>query len=169
MPSHASAAAVLIALAATPLVSAHGYISGVVSDGKWYSGTSPSWIYYATKPATAGWYAENQDNGYVAPSTYTTSDIICHKSATNGETTIPVTAGATIDLQWNTWPDTHRGPVITYLANCGGDCTTVDKATLEFFKIDAVGLNDGSTAPGKWASDDLIGELGALPHNGVED
>jgi len=43
-----------------------------------------------------------------------------------------------------------------YLANCNGDCTTVDKTTLEFFKIDGVGLIDDTTIPGSWASDTLI-------------
>lgn len=46
---------------------------------------------------------------------------------------------------------------IDYLASCtGGDCTTVDKTTLQFFKIDEVGLIDDTTIPGKWASDILI-------------
>ena len=46
--------------------------------------------------------------------------------------------------------------LIDYLANCGGDCTTVDKTTLEWFKIDAQGLYDDTTVPGTWASDTLI-------------
>lgn len=41
---------------------------------------------------------------------------------------------------------------MTYLANCGGDCTTVDATTLSYFKIDEKGLNSDGT----WASDDLI-------------
>lgn len=47
--------------------------------------------------------------------------------------------------------------ILDYLAACtGGDCTTVDKTTLGFFKIDGVGLIDDSTVPGTWASDQLI-------------
>lgn len=46
------------------------------------------------------------------------------------------------------WPD--------YLASCNGDCTTVDKTALEFFKIDGVGLLDDTTIPGNWATDTLI-------------
>jgi hypothetical protein len=45
---------------------------------------------------------------------------------------------------------------LDYLANCNGDCKTVDKSTLEFFKIDGVGLIDDTTIPGTWASDTLI-------------
>lgn len=45
---------------------------------------------------------------------------------------------------------------MTYLANCGGDCTKFDGSTGNaWFKIDEAGLADG-----KWASDKLI--AGAL-------
>ena len=67
-----------------------------------------------------------------------------------------VAAGDRINLQWTEWPDTHHGPVIDYLANCGESCETVDKNTLEFFKIDGVGLVDGSEVPGTWGDDQLI-------------
>lgn len=53
---------------------------------------------------------------------------------------------------------THHGPVIDYLANCNGPCETVDKASLKFNKIDAVGLLGQSTGPGAagfWGADKL--------------
>lgn len=46
--------------------------------------------------------------------------------------------------------------MITYLAPCNGDCSTVDKSSLKFVKIDAKGLIDGSSPPGIWAADQLI-------------
>lgn len=67
-----------------------------------------------------------------------------------------VAAGDKINLQWTTWPDTHHGPVIDYLANCGDSCETVDKTTLKFFRIDGVGLVDDTTLPGTWGDDQLI-------------
>ncbi|KAF3351986.1 hypothetical protein VdG1_09440 [Verticillium dahliae VDG1] len=71
--------------------------------------------------------------------------------------TAVVAAGGEIFLQWDTWPESHKGPVIDYLASCGsGDCTTVDKASLEFFKIAEVGLISGAGSSGTWASDVLI-------------
>ncbi len=93
-------------------------------------------------------------------------DIVCHKSATPGTDSIPVTAGSSIDLQWNTWPDSHHGPVIDYLAKCSGSCSSVDKSTLSWGKIDQGGLIDDSAPPGKWASDQLLGEPSSLhdPH-----
>ena len=87
---------------------------------------------------------------------YGTSDIICHLNATNPKGHAVVAAGDRINLQWTEWPDTHHGPVIDYLANCGESCETVDKNTLEFFKIDGVGLVDGSEVPGTWGDDQLI-------------
>lgn len=100
MHSTIQTVAISAALALAPIVSAHGYVSGVVSNGEWYSGTSPEWFYHETKPDTAGWYAENQDNGFVAPDAFADPDIICHRGATVGTGVIPVTAGETIDLQW---------------------------------------------------------------------
>lgn len=69
-----------------------------------------------------------------------------------------MTAGDKIDLQWTAWPSSHHGPVLDYLARCSGECTSVDKSTLTFFKIDASGLTDDTTPPGTWASDKLIGK-----------
>jgi hypothetical protein len=106
--------AALAALAAIPLVSAHGYVQSVVADGKSYSGTSPEWFYHAEKPDTAGWYAQNQDNGFVAPSAYSNADIICHKNATVGGSPIPVSAGGTLDLQWVS--STYCKGIIRFLA-----------------------------------------------------
>ena len=60
----------LAALTAIPAVTAHGYVSGVVTGGKWYPGASPNWIYAPEKPQQAGWFAYNQDTGFVAPSAY---------------------------------------------------------------------------------------------------
>ena len=82
---------------------------------------------------------------------------ISHKNATPGLGSIPVTAGDSIDLQWNTWPESHHGPVISYLAAVAGEFADIAKADLKFFKIQADGLDDGTTAPGVWATDDLLG------------
>lgn len=61
-------------------------------------------------------------------------------------------------IRWAiTWPDSHHGPVLDYLAPCNGNCETVDKTTLEWFKIDQVGYINGSN-PGFWATDVLIAD-----------
>ncbi|KAK4631576.1 Polysaccharide monooxygenase Cel61a [Fulvia fulva] len=156
LPITTAALAATLLASTLPLVSAHGYISGIVSDGKYYSGTSPSWTYAQTKPDTPGWYANNQDNGFVAPSAYASGDITCHKGATVGGAPVPVTAGKSVDLQWNTWPESHHGPVITYMAAVSGEFSAVDKANLKWFKVTEGGLEDGSASPGVWATDSMM-------------
>lgn len=91
---------------------------------------------------------------------YGHSDIICHLDATNAKGHAVVAAGDRVFLQWTApWPESHHGPVIDYLASCGsGGCETVDKTKLEFFKIDGVGLVDGSNVPGFWGDDQLIAQ-----------
>ncbi|KAI9644402.1 hypothetical protein NHQ30_007759 [Ciborinia camelliae] len=137
-------------------VAAHGYVSGIVAGGTYYSGWHTSYAYSSPQPKSIGWADTNLDLGPEYPSTYATPDIICAQNATNAALSASIAAGDTIDFQWTTWPSSHHGPVLTYLANCNGDCSTVDKTKLEFFKIDAVGLIDDSSVPGTWASDKLI-------------
>jgi len=147
----------ILAAAATLLsqVSAHGYVSGIVADGTYFQGYNPSFQYYQTAPSVAGWSdPENLGNGFV--NDYTSPDIICHLGATPGKAYATVAAGGKVELEWTAWPESHHGPMISYLANCNGECTDVDKTTLLFNKIDQAGLIDGSTAPGKWASDEMI-------------
>lgn len=108
-------------------------------------------------PVVIGWSVpEDTDNGFVEPSSYANPDIICHKGATNAQTSATVAAGGQVSLEWTAWPSSHHGPVIDYLAKCSGNCETADKTALEFFKIDEGGLIDDSTVPGTWASDQLI-------------
>ncbi|RAL59092.1 hypothetical protein DID88_009010 [Monilinia fructigena] len=99
---------------------------------------------------------KNLDQGFVDGSSYASADIICAKDAKNAALSAKIAAGQTIEFQWTKWPESHHGPVLTYLASCKGDCKTVDKTTLEFFKIDEAGLLDDTTLPGTWASDKLI-------------
>ena len=114
---------------------------------------------FAQNPPSSvvGWsIPEDQDYGFVLPDAYTNPNIICHKGATPAQIAVNVAAGGTVEVQWNTWPDSHHGPVIDYLANCNGECTTVDKTTLKFNKIDEAGLVSWDSQPGHWATDDLL-------------
>lgn len=85
------------------------------------------------------------------------SDIACHKSATAGQLYVNVKAGNSVQLQWTPqpWPDSHKGPVIDYLAACSGECTSTSASALKFVKIAASGVVNPSPVPGKWASDNL--------------
>ena len=90
---------------------------------------------------TVGWKIPTDlGNTFIPPSSYQSSDIICHLAATNAMIEAPVKAGQKVELYWTPWPTSHHGPVVDYLANCHGPCETVDKTTLQWFKIDQVGL-----------------------------
>jgi cellulase len=94
----------------------------------------------------------------VEPNSFGTSDIACHKSAKSTSTSIPVKAGDTLKLQWDTWPESHHGPVTDYLAKVSSHSPSTSAGSLSFFKIAEKGLVNGASPPGLWASDDLISE-----------
>jgi endoglucanase len=147
----------LLALASAASVSGHGYVTNIVINGVSYLGfNGASYPYLTNPPPSIGWITDDLDNGFVAPAAFGDPDIICHRSATPAVGHAVVAAGDKISLQWLVpWPDSHHGPVLDYLANCNGACETVDKTTLEFFKIDGAGWVSGGN-PGLWATDTLI-------------
>lgn len=146
-------ASVLAALASYIVsVAAHGHVTEVRFNGEKHPGGSPEWFYKQELPDRAGWYALNQDNGFVDPPTYNTDEIICHKSGKPGTSHIKVAAGTTLELQWVQWPESHHGPILDYLAACNGDCTKVDKTKLSFAKIQETGL----ISPAYWATSKLL-------------
>jgi lytic cellulose monooxygenase (C1-hydroxylating) len=112
-------------LAVVPqMVSAHGFVSDVkVSSGAWFKGSDPVWFYSPAGqgPKTSGWDSLNQDLGFVQPASYGSADIACHKSATSAKGNyITAAAGETLTFYWNTWPESHKGPIINYLAPYNG-------------------------------------------------
>jgi cellulase len=105
-------------------VSAHGFVKSVTIKGQSTPGADPVWFYLPTnqRAQTAGWNALNQDNGFVEPNSFSSpaGDVNCHKSATPGRLYANVTAGDTVQFNWNTWPDSHKGPILNYIAPCDG-------------------------------------------------
>jgi hypothetical protein len=151
---------ILSALSGAALVSAHGFVQRVVINGVEFAGFDvTSAPYQANPPTVIGWGTSATDTGFVAPDAFADPDIICHRDGANAGGYAQVAAGDSIFLQWNTWPESHKGPVIDYLARCSNDdCTSVDKTSLEFFKISEAGLVDGSTGtPGTFADDLILG------------
>jgi len=156
-----ASAALRVAFAAlwyTATVAAHSHVTNIVINGISYQGYDPtSFPYKKPPPVVVGWSAAQNDNGFIDGSAYSQDDIICHRRAKNAGGHAPIRAGERVFIQWETWPSSHKGPVIDYLARCGESCETVDKTKLEFFKIDAVGLVSASKSNnGNWASDQLI-------------
>ncbi|KAF2794198.1 lytic polysaccharide monooxygenase [Melanomma pulvis-pyrius CBS 109.77] len=148
-------------LAILPLVSAHGRITNITtSSGAVYTGWDPEMALKSTPaPPLAAWTSSNLGNIYVSPSSFNTSNITCHFDATPGALHVNTTAGDTLKLQWNEWPTSHKGPVLTYLAACNGSCANAAKDALQWVKIDQLGWLNSSgweMLGGTWASDVLI-------------
>lgn len=155
--SNFKASSLLAALTTAVSVAAHGHVTNIVINGVSYETYNPFvFPYEANPPTVVGWTASDTDNGFVDPTTYASGDIACHKAATNAGGHAQVAAGDSISIQWDTWPESHKGPMLDYLAACNGPCESADKTALEFFKIDEAGILDSSAAPGTWASDVLI-------------
>lgn len=141
----------IAALAAT--ATAHGTTTGVTINDQFISGFKLDY-YYAKKnngniPEHIGWYAENLDNGFVEPNAFGNADIICHKAASpegSSDTLAKVAAGGEVKFHWDTWPESHVGPVITYVAPYTGDIASVDKTSLKWTKIQADGFANGAWA-----------------------
>ncbi|KAK4230419.1 polysaccharide monooxygenase [Podospora fimiseda] len=146
---------ILASLAGAALVAAHGHVSHVIINGVQYRNYNPSSDFYQSNPPPVlGWSALNQDNGFVEPNNFGTSDIICHKGSAPGKGYATIQAGDKINLVWNPeWPASHVGPVIDYLANCNGPCDTVDKSSLRWFKIGGAGYDSANR---EWAAETLI-------------
>ncbi|KAF2841750.1 lytic polysaccharide monooxygenase, partial [Patellaria atrata CBS 101060] len=146
----------LLALTASILdkAAAHGFVRGVKVNGQWTAGSDPVWYYHPanSKPVTAGWDSLNQDLGFISPSAFQSNDINCHKSATAGKAYVDAKAGDNIEFYWNTWPDSHKGPIINYIAPCNGECTSQSPGNLRWTKISQSGFISGNT----WVTDELI-------------
>ncbi|KAH8893148.1 family 61 glycosyl hydrolase [Thozetella sp. PMI_491] len=139
------------------VVMGHGLVSGIMADNVYYEGYNPNMQYNKDAPQVVGWsIPQDQSLGFISAKQFNTPDMVCHTGATPAPIAAKVTAGTNVTLYWTPWPDSHHGPVMDYLAPCNGDCASVDKNNLAFFKIDAVGLLDGSKAPGVWADDEMI-------------
>jgi cellulase len=147
-------------LAPLPLASAHGRVTKITTaNNTIYSGWDPE--FSTPLSHLAAWSADNLGNIFVPPSGFNTSATSCHFNATPGALHIDITAGDTLNIQWNEWPTSHVGPVLTYLAACHESCATAKAESLKWVKIDELGwlnstgwnvLNLGGT----WATNVLI-------------
>lgn len=84
-------------------------------------------------------------------------DLQCNGYLSSGSAPAPLSAtaaaGSSISLHWTTWPDSHHGPHMTYMAKCPGSCTTYNPGTAAvWFKVAHV----GKLADGTWGSDAFI-------------
>ncbi|KAG8944249.1 Esterase/lipase/thioesterase [Tulasnella sp. 408] len=151
------------ALAAATQVAAHGYVSSAVIGGTTYTGYLPySDPYYSTPPQRI--IRAIPGNGPVTDMSLI--DIQCNGWSEGGVIgsspaplyATPAPAGSTVTLQWTDWPDTHIGPIITYMAKVpsGQSVTSWSPGTSAvWFKVAEAGLD---TSTNTWAAIKLIAD-----------
>jgi len=148
------AVASILAFAAIPTAMAHGGVLAYSWGGQWYQGWAPYNSPTGQTTIQRPWSTYNPIQDATDPT------ISCNDDGTAGalQLTGTVAAGTAITAYWNqVWPHAI-GPMLTYLANCGGDCTSVNSDTLSWFKIDEAGLLSGSVGSGSWADGEMIAD-----------
>lgn len=138
-------------LSAASTVMGHGIVQEFLIGGQRYTGSLPFQDQYRN-PAPDRITQAFWENGNSFIDDVTSADIACNKGAKAAKLVAPAPAGSEVTFFWSEWPESHKGPVITYLADCGGDCTTAVGSELNWFKIDEAGL----LADGTWAADAVI-------------
>ncbi|KAJ4300815.1 hypothetical protein N0V90_002903 [Kalmusia sp. IMI 367209] len=137
-----SVATLIAACSGTAL--AHGGVTSYLIDGKNYTG------YDWTSPAAGQKDLIQRTWDFNPLSDSTSRNLTCNFKGITlpGAFHAPVQAGSSIRVTWVSvdgfgWPHT-LGPVLAYMADCGGDCAAVtDTATLKWFKIAEEGLRPG--------------------------
>lgn len=116
--------------------------------------------YERTTDPTVVWPNHEDKTAFVLSGNYDSPDFVCHVASSPASDYVEVTAGDSINLKWTKWPISHVGPIITYIANAGGDFSQVDKVNLPFVKIEELGLihnsTDKSQLQGYYAANKLI-------------
>ena len=103
-------------LASVGLVSAHGYVDNATINGQFYQFYQPYMDPYmgANKPQRIS--RSIPGNGPVED--VTSLAVQCNADAAPAPLHAQAAAGSTVTLRWTLWPDSHMGPVLTYMARC---------------------------------------------------
>lgn len=156
MPSLISIAATASLLFAAQ-VYAHGYVQEVTLGSTKYTGYLPySDPYYSTPPQRI--IRKIPGNGPVED--VTSIDVQCNGWSAGGvvgSAPAPiygtVAAGATVNFNWTEWPESHAGPMLTYMARAPSDITKWNPGKdAVWFKID----QSGKDSSGRWAAADKL-------------
>lgn len=142
-------------------VTAHGYIATFTLDGTAHEGFE-RWN-ENPDPKAIGWSYTTPDEGPVLD--ISSPDFVCRQEGAPSKNYGQIAAGGKADFFWTSadkevnpdgWAESHHGPILTYIAPCGGDCTTVDKTALKWTKISEEGLISGqANVNGVWATDKM--------------
>ncbi|KAH6675919.1 glycoside hydrolase [Halenospora varia] len=109
-------------LAAATTVAAHGYVDNATIGGTFYQFYQPYGDQYMN-PAPQRVSRKIPSNGPVLD--VSTIDVQCGGWSPEGKVGsapaplhAPAAAGSQVTLRWTAWPDSHRGPMITWMALC---------------------------------------------------
>ncbi|PFH48782.1 lytic polysaccharide monooxygenase [Amanita thiersii Skay4041] len=137
-------------------VEGHGYVQEITLGSTKYTGYLPYQDPYYNPPPQRI-VRKIPGNGPVED--IKLIDLQCNGWTAGGYTTAPaplygtVAAGSQVRLNWTTWPDSHKGPMITYMARAPSDITSWNPGTSAvWFKV----AESGKTSDGKWAATDLL-------------
>ncbi|KAI1172664.1 glycoside hydrolase family 61 protein [Nemania sp. FL0916] len=139
------------------LVAAHGYVDNATIGGQVYQFYQPYTDPYTTPtpqrisrpiqgngPVTDVTYQDLQCGGYTDGGIVGSSPAALHATAA---------AGSTVTLKWTLWPDSHVGPMVTYMAKCpSSGCNNYMPGTSAvWFKIGQTGRTGTSNTWGSSA------------------
>lgn len=152
---------ILATVALAAHVAAHGYVRTFTLDGVDYEGYD-RWN-DNRDPNHIGWSFATEDEG---PELDVSSpDLVCRRNAEPAQNYGKIAAGGEASFLWTSddktlnpdgWAAGHRGPILTYIAPCHGDCAAVDKTALSWTKIAEEGLVSGTAnVQGVWATDKM--------------
>ncbi|KAG8807490.1 Esterase/lipase/thioesterase [Serendipita sp. 399] len=154
-------AAISLVFGLVSSVSAHGYVQEQTVGGTKYTGYLPySDPYYSTPPPRI--IRKIPGNGPVT--NLALIDVQCNgysDGGAAGSAPAPLVAtaapGSTVTFNWTTWPDSHVGPIITYMAKAPSDITKWNPgSSAVWFKIH----HAGKSSSGEWAAVTLIKNKG---------
>jgi len=124
-------------------VSAHGYIGSVTIDGQSYPGNQPGGT---TNPSVIRQVSTiDPVKGATDPS------LNCGMDAALASDVANANPGSQILVQWvggstgdSNWPH-NVGPIMHYMTQCDGSCSSYDSTNAEWFKISELGIESDDT------------------------
>ncbi|KAF9048957.1 glycoside hydrolase family 61 protein F [Panaeolus papilionaceus] len=141
----------------TTLVAGHGYVQEVTLGSAKYTGYLPYQDPYYNPPPQRI-IRKVPGNGPVED--LSLIDVQCNGWSSGGVVgSAPaalvgtVAAGSKVSLNWTAWPDSHKGPIITYMARAPSDITKWNPGTSAvWFKVH----EQGKDSSGRWAAAELL-------------
>ena len=127
--------------------SAHGGALNYTVGDIWYPGYDP----YSLDPTqdSAPWMVQRKWITNVPIFEANNISLACNFPGNSAHASIPIIAGQNITAVYGYWVHTV-GPMVAWMADCGGDCRDFNAADADWFKIGEKGLLSGTVEEGMW-------------------